>query len=136
MKATHHRTPYHFKTALAHKMKLQPTPAESLLWELIHDDETGYHFKQQRIVGPYILDFYCKSAHLAVEVDGSIHARRGSYDAGRDATLKRQHGIDVIRFSNDRVMASPLSVVGEIVEACSQRVGSWVLPPAPVSDSP
>jgi len=113
---------YRFKCKLAHKMKLNPTPAESLLWDWIHDDETGFHFKQQRIIGPYILDFYCKSAKIAVEVDGGIHDRRKEYDASRDQSLLHIHGIRVIRFSNEQVMNDTMTVVASIVSECDSSV--------------
>ena len=33
----------------------------------------GYKFRRQVPVGPYIVDFLCISARLAVEVDGPLH---------------------------------------------------------------
>jgi very-short-patch-repair endonuclease len=46
----------------------------------------GIVFKRQQAIGPYVLDFFCYRAQLAVEVDGRLHdAER---DAVRDAYLQ------------------------------------------------
>ncbi|MDB5463326.1 MAG: hypothetical protein JWP23_1715 [Phenylobacterium sp.] len=55
-------------------------------------------FRRQHPMGPYILDFYCPAAKLAVEVDGSTHwdDEQIAHDERRDAWLARQ-GIRVQR---------------------------------------
>ena len=59
----------------------------------------GSHAK--KIVEPYILDFYCCAAGLAVELDGGQHYEDAgkAYDERRTAYLQQQ-GIQVLRFSN------------------------------------
>ena len=61
-------------------------------------------FRRQVTCGRFILDFYCASAKLAVELDGSQHfePQGQAYDAERDAYLNGQ-GIQVLRFSNGDV---------------------------------
>ena len=84
----------------AKEMRRNMTKEECHLW---FDYLRGYkpRFKRQRIVGNYILDFYCEQAMLAVEADGSQHyeAERMYYDGERDLYLLNQ-GIIVLRFSN------------------------------------
>ncbi|CAN7567400.1 DUF559 domain-containing protein [Phenylobacterium sp. LjRoot164] len=47
---------------------------EVLLWKAIKSRKLdGLHFRKQHPAGPYILDFYCDSARLCVEVDGYNH---------------------------------------------------------------
>ena len=60
----------------------------------------GYQFRRQHPIGPYILDFYCPSVRLAVEVDGYSHVvgDAPAYDARRDAWLREQ-GIDTLRIT-------------------------------------
>ena len=55
-------------------------------------------FRRQHPIGPYVLDFYCAKARLAVEVDGMGHevCDRPARDARRDVWL-RDHGITVVR---------------------------------------
>ena len=55
-------------------------------------------FRRQHPVGPYILDFYCSAARLAVEIDGASHSEpaQQEHDRRRDAWLATQ-GIQVYR---------------------------------------
>jgi len=54
--------------------------------------------RNQHPCGPYILDFYCAAARLAVEIDGATHSEdvQIAHDERRDAWLRRQ-GITVYR---------------------------------------
>jgi very-short-patch-repair endonuclease len=56
----------------------------------------GLRFRRQHPVGPYILDFYCDAAKLAVEVDGEGHVQQAAYDGRRDNWLLAQ-GIRTLR---------------------------------------
>ncbi len=58
-------------------------------------------FRRQRIQAPFILDFYCRKAALAIEIDGSQHYTDygRSYDKWRTNHIERE-GISVLRFSN------------------------------------
>jgi very-short-patch-repair endonuclease len=55
-------------------------------------------FRRQHPIGPYILDFYCPKARLAVEVDGAAHdlPQQAAHDAQGAAWLREQ-GIRVLR---------------------------------------
>jgi very-short-patch-repair endonuclease len=75
------------------------TPAEAALWRLLKGEQMdGRKFRRQFSVGYYILDFYCHSEKLALELDGAHHfTEEGrAYDEKRDAYLNKQ-GILVIR---------------------------------------
>ena len=58
-------------------------------------------FRRQRIQAPFILDFSCREAALAIEIDGSQHYTDygRSYDKWRTNHIERE-GISVLRFSN------------------------------------
>jgi very-short-patch-repair endonuclease len=59
------------------KLRNQATPAEAALWKLLSGKKCGgLKFRRQHSVGPYILDFYCPEAKLAIEVDGNAHDYR------------------------------------------------------------
>jgi very-short-patch-repair endonuclease len=64
----------------------------------------GKKFRRQHSVGKYVLDFYCPSSHLAVELDGDGHfdSWKAAYDAERTAFLGRLN-IKVLRFENRMV---------------------------------
>ncbi len=50
------------------------TAAEKILWSCLRANWLdGWHFRRQQIIAGYIVDFYCHSARLVVEVDGEIH---------------------------------------------------------------
>jgi very-short-patch-repair endonuclease len=55
-------------------------------------------FRRQHPIGPYIIDFYCSKARLAIEIDGVSHdmGERPKHDIDRDAWLAK-HGVRVVR---------------------------------------
>ena len=67
----------------------------------------GLHFRKQHPIGPYVLDFYCDAARLAVEVDGGGHdfGDRPRLDTVRDAWMARQ-GIRTLRIPAVEVLDS------------------------------
>jgi very-short-patch-repair endonuclease len=67
-------------------------------------------------MGPYILDFYCPTLKLAVELDGGQHnqSETKGYDAARLEYLKAQ-GIDVMRYWNNEVLHDVQSVLAELI---------------------
>ena len=84
----------------ARELRTNATKQENRLW---YDFLRNYspRFTRQRIVGNYILDFYCAKAKLAIELDGSQHYEESSieYDLTRTKFLESL-GIKVVRFSN------------------------------------
>ncbi len=58
-------------------------------------------FNRQKVFGKYILDFYCASAKIAIELDGSQHFEEEGQtkDKERDRYLN-ERGITVLRYSN------------------------------------
>ena len=58
-------------------------------------------FNRQKVIGKYIVDFYCAKAKLVIELDGSQHFEDGGLasDKIRDAYLKEK-GLTVLRYSN------------------------------------
>ena len=92
------------------------TPAEARLWNYLKISQlSGRKFRRQHSVGRYILDFYCPSEKLAIELDGAVHdcdfALR--HDRTRYQFL-RNAGICILRFQNDDVMKNLDGVLSEI----------------------
>ncbi|HEX7742749.1 MAG TPA: endonuclease domain-containing protein [Sphingobium sp.] len=79
----------------------------------------GLKFRRQHPVGPYVLDFYCASARLAVEVDGGFHdvADQIAHDQRRDDWLRSQ-GIRVLRIKAVDVLRNLESVTRQILNHC------------------
>ena len=84
----------------ARRLRREMTPHERKLWYLFLRKYPVKIYKQ-RIIGRFIVDFYCASAKLVIEVDGSQHYEPQGmvYDAERSAFLSSL-GLEVLRFSN------------------------------------
>jgi len=62
--------------------------SEVLLWNQLKNKQFfGLDFDRQKIIGNYIVDFYCAEKDVVIEVDGSSHDDKVEYDAQRDAFL-------------------------------------------------
>ena len=62
--------------------------SEVLLWNQLKKNQfQGLDFDRQKIIGNYIVDFYCAEKNAVIEVDGSSHDGKAEYDAQRDAYL-------------------------------------------------
>ena len=87
-------------------MRKRPTRAETILWQFLRRKQMrGFRFRRQHPIGRYIVDFYCRQAQLAVEVDGSTHLSKeaAEYDKQRTQFLN-ELGLSVLRFSNEQVI--------------------------------
>src|SRR3984957_9538215 len=74
----------------ARQLRREMTLPEVLLWEQIRGGRlNGLRFRRQHPIGPYILDFYCASARMAVEIDGAGHDHESqwTHDNRRDRWL-------------------------------------------------
>ena len=91
------------------------TDAERLLWAQIRRKQLGGWFNRQKPIGGYIVDYYCRSAKLVIEVDGSQHFtdENIAYDKARDEYLKSL-GLTVLRFTNSDVMKNIEGVLENI----------------------
>jgi very-short-patch-repair endonuclease len=90
----------------ARELRRQMSLPEIVLWQALRKGRlAGLRFRRQHPVGPYILDFYCASARLAIEVDGLAHdtAAAARHDERRQAWLV-ERGVTVLRFSAGDVL--------------------------------
>jgi very-short-patch-repair endonuclease len=84
----------------ARKLRRNMTLPEVLLWRWLRQRPEGLKFRRQYPTGPYVLDFFCSDARLAIEVDGEAHSRgdRPDRDQARDHWL-RSAGIETLRIA-------------------------------------
>ena len=62
--------------------------SEVLLWQQIKNSKLhGLDFDRQKIIGNYIVDFYCAENKLVIEIDGNSHNEKQDYDSTRDDFL-------------------------------------------------
>ena len=98
------------------------TPQERKLWYSFLRTYPVKFYKQ-RIIGPFIADFYCASAKLVIELDGWQHYEElgMDYDQRRDRYMKDQ-GLTVLRFSNREINEDFSSVCEAIDLAVHERL--------------
>jgi very-short-patch-repair endonuclease len=89
--------------ASARRLRRNMTDVERKLWSKLRGGQLdGYKFRRQHPLGPYVLDFFCESERLVVEIDGGQHANTKAKDDLRTAWLIAR-GCRVIRFWNNEV---------------------------------
>lgn len=99
------------------------TSAEASLWKSLQRKQLqGRKFRRQHSIGNYIVDFYCTTEKLAIELDGAYHftPNQQEKDAVRDTYLESQ-GITVLRFENKMVFENLASVLQEICHGFGNR---------------
>jgi 5-methyltetrahydrofolate--homocysteine methyltransferase len=116
------RMPTEFRTTLrdrAREMRKTMSAAEVKLWSLLRGDQfMGLRFRRQHVIGPYVVDFFCNSANLVIELDGDSHADSEQVQRDMDRTdYLHDHGLRVIRFSNYEVLTNIDSVLAAIAKA-------------------
>ena len=79
-----------------------PTEAEYAFWFLIKEDKTGFDFTRQKVIGNFIIDYYCNDLKLGIEIDGNYHENKKEYDLERQKFLE-SNGIEILRFRNEEV---------------------------------
>ncbi len=113
------------KNMLSHARQLrhEMTPHERKLWYLFLKTYPVKIYKQ-KIIGPYIVDFYCALAKLVIELDGSQHFEEDgkARDMSRDRYLKST-GLEVLRFSNREIDREFQAVCETIDRSIRERIG-------------
>ena len=97
---------------------------EARLWSRLRERMPGKPvFRRQHPIGPYVLDFYCAKASLAIEIDGISHdmADRAQRDVRRDAWLKKQ-GVTVMRIAAAELMHSIDETADAIVRMAAEKL--------------
>ena len=106
----------------ARQLRREMTPHERKLWYLFLRKYPVKIFKQ-RIIGRFIVDFYCASARVVIELDGSQHyePQGVAYDAERSQFLAAL-GLEVLRFSNRDIDREFYGVCAQIDRTIQNRL--------------
>ena len=99
------------------------TPAEAFLWKHLKARKLdGRRFTKQHSIDKYIVDFYCASERLIIELDGEAHNNPAAmqYDEQRTSFFNNL-GYEVIRFENKMVFDHLESVLREIKDNFKQQ---------------
>jgi very-short-patch-repair endonuclease len=98
------------------------TPAERILWSALRANQLdGLHFRRQQVIDGFIVDFYCHTAGLIIEVDGAVHDSQPGYDAERERILSARE-LRILRLTNTDVIQSLPAVIERIKRAIED---SW-----------
>ena len=88
-------------TETAKRLRASMTKEERHLWyDFLKDYPIPFY--RQKVLGEYVVDFYCREAKLIIELDGSQHYTEENIkkDAARTAYLNEKFGLKIIRFQN------------------------------------
>jgi len=105
-------------TKLAQILRRNMTKEERHLW---YDFLKSYdvQFNRQKVIGNYIVDFYCHNAGLIIELDGSQHFEEvGLEDDAKRTNYFQSLGLEVLRIPNNEIWGNFSSVC----EAIDQKV--------------
>ena len=101
--------------ARAKQLRKSGNRAEIVFWLAVKSRRLlGLDFDRQRIIGNYIVDFYCHQLALVIAIDGGYHRENQDYDAVRDNYLKGL-GLQVQRFSDKQVLNALPQILDSIV---------------------
>ena len=110
-------------TRIARNLRLRESWGERLMWAWLRDQRfSGYKFRRQHPLGPYILDFFWNRAKLDIEVDDFQHGSPENQvtDASRDAFLENQ-GIKILRFWSSHLRRDKQAIRDKIWQNLQQR---------------
>ena len=90
------------------------------MWEALRGGQLdGFKFRRQHPIGPFVVDFFCASAGLILEIDGAIHSSREAGDRERQLLLESRD-YRVLRFSAEEVENDLGRVLQRVAEALTQ----------------
>jgi very-short-patch-repair endonuclease len=121
----------------ARRFRKEMSLPEVLIWRLLKGSPGSHKFRKQHPAGPYILDFFCARANLAIEIDGFAHdaGDKPQRDIRRDQWL-RKHRIDTLRIPASEVMKDAHSVAESIIATVEDRISNFgKTPPSSLRDA-
>ena len=114
----------------ARRLRRELSLPEKLLWVRLRGAEV--RIRRQHPIGPYVLDFYCPTVKLAIEVDGAAHdfGDRPRRDDVRRLSLA-EHGIELLRIPAKDVLADPDEIADAILRLCAKPLHHSATPSGP-----
>ncbi|HEU5102453.1 MAG TPA: DUF5107 domain-containing protein, partial [Roseiflexaceae bacterium] len=115
---------------VARQFRKAPTPSEDILWQALRGKKLdGRRFRRQQPIGPFVVDFFCASERLIVEVDGPIHDTQQATDRQRQELIESL-GLRFVRVPATKV-EHELADVLELIRAEFRRPDPASCPPPP-----
>lgn len=91
------------------------TTEEEVLWKFLKNKKLGYKIRRQHSVFNYVLDFYCASKRLAIELDGAHHYT----DEGKEDDKERD---GVLRTMNLKILRFPNSMIRDNLDEVLEKI--------------
>ena|SRR5258708_37445945 len=99
---------------VARQLRKTPTRSEGILWAALRRQQLeGRKFRRQVNIGAFVVDFYCWTEKMVIEVDGGIHESQRAADAERQALIETL-GLRFVRVSAAQVETDLPSVLTQI----------------------
>ncbi|MEK7219253.1 MAG: endonuclease domain-containing protein [Patescibacteria group bacterium] len=101
----------------ARELRKETTEAENIFWDKILKNKKLAHLKftRQKPLDYFIVDFYCASLGLVIEIDGEIHNFQKARDKERDNILKQKFELKIIRYKNEEVLNNPKKIIEDLI---------------------
>lgn len=106
----------------ARKQRRAMSLPEGLLWNYLRQRPLGVKFRNHHPIGTLVVDFYCASQRLVIEVDGISHVMgdHPERDLRRDAWL-RSEGFSIVRVPAADVLRDPAAVAESLALLCAAK---------------
>ncbi len=105
----------------AREMRREPTEEENKIWHILLK-HIKPRFIRQKIIGYYIVDFYCAKLKLIIEIDGGQHYIEESTDYEKRRTeFLENSGYKLLRFYNSDINKHINDVEKTIMGTCEDR---------------
>jgi len=102
----------------ARELRKNSTLAEVLFWNVVKNKQIcGLDFDRQRIIGNYIVDFFCGELNLVIEIDGESHDNKQEYDQARDDYLA-SWDLNIWHISDIDVKRNMNAIIQQLKEYC------------------
>jgi very-short-patch-repair endonuclease len=104
----------------ARELRRDLSPPEARLWQILRTRPGGLKFRRQHPLGPYVLDFYCPSAKLSIEIDGDVHGMGDNpeRDEKRDEWVRGRR-IEILRIPAEHLFGDIEPAVRLILTRCA-----------------
>jgi very-short-patch-repair endonuclease len=99
------------------ELRKEETEVEKVFWRNIlkHKKLVNFKFTRQKPIDHFIVDFFCSSLGVAIEIDGEVHDFQKNRDFERDQILKQKFGLEIIRYSNKEVLENTEKIAEDLV---------------------
>ncbi len=105
------------KVRVARRLRRNMTDAERLLWSKLRNKQLeNQKFRRQHPLGPYVVDFYCPTKCLVIEVDGGQHyTHKGEQRDKRREEYLTKYGLIILRYSDKDILTNLNIVLQDIL---------------------